>query len=184
MAKYATVTFSMEVSDEERRAATAIRTKFAEFNTRITEFVDFFEILFSSLDQINEGKQLLPIAGVLKKYQFKLKELFNNVIMTLAAALDESSDKIVDTKMSNIRELVIQNMSEVRSLFIDLMGILDNFEDDAFVEKGKDLHEQINKYLEKVQEIVSSELFSHIDFDILGKIRLGSPGFPLFFKRL
>ncbi len=177
------VTFSMEVSQEEKDAATRVRDGFSEFLEHTQEFQDFFQVFFDSIDQVNESKQLLPIAAIIKRYQLKLRELYNNAVRSLGSALHEYGESFSDTKMDSMRDIVIQNMAESRSRFIDLMHAMDSIEDDKFLEDAKELYADINKYLEKVRDTVADEWFGHIDHDILGKIRLSSLNLPLYLPR-
>jgi hypothetical protein len=57
---------------------------------------------------------------------------------------------------------------------------MDDFQADNFLSEAKVSHQQINNYLEKVLVSARDEWISHIDKNILGKIKLASaPDFSL-----
>lgn len=180
--KTANVTFSMEVSPEEQAAATGVREKLSEFVDHLEEFQEFFSIFFESIDELTSGEELLPIAGVFKKYQLKLRELYNNMIRSMASAIHAYQQIFQDAEMDEMQEIALQNVAESREQFIELMQRMDNFNDDEFITDAKELYEQINKYLDRARETVTDEWFGHIDHDILGKIRLSHQEFPLFIR--
>lgn len=178
--KIAEVTFSMEVTPEEQASATHVRVQLKEFIVHLEEFQEFFDIFFESIDELESGKELIPIASVLKKYQIKLREMYNNIIRSMAAAIHAYQNIFTDSEMDAMQDIVLQNVAASRDSFIELMQQMDNFDEDDFIEDAKESYEQINKYLEKAQETVTNEWFGHIDHDILGKIRLSNRNFPLF----
>ena len=177
------VTFSMEVTEEEKKAALRVRELFSEFLGHLDDFQEFFQIFFESIDLVDDSKKLLSILPEIKRYQIKLRELFNNLIRALGSAIHECSQNFSDTKTGSMQEIVVENMGAARADFIELMQAMDQLDSEDFLENGKELYDQINKYLEKIQETISGEWFGHIDQDILGKIKLSSPTLPLFFRK-
>jgi F0F1-type ATP synthase delta subunit len=59
---------------------------------------------------------------------------------------------------------------------------MSDFHEEDFIPKGKEKFDQINKTLQKVLDTVNGEWISHIDKNILGKIKLSSNDFSLVRK--
>lgn len=180
MLKKSDVDFSVPVSDGEKARAAELRTKIKDFCEHVEKFKSFSDVLIESLNQISSGDQLLPIGSLFKKYQYKLRAHFNNCVKAFSLVLTSYGKLYSESRTDQIRDVIINTFSEARTEFIKLMAIMDDFESDNFLTEAKASHQQINNYLEKVLVSAREEWISHIDKNILGKIKLASaPSFSL-----
>jgi hypothetical protein len=178
MLKKSNVEFSVSVSDSEKERATDLKEKLKEFCDHLDKFKEFFSVLFESLQQIESGKQLIPIGPLLKRYQYKLRAYFNNCVKSFSLVLVAYGKLYSESRTDQIRDVILSTFSEARIEFIKLMGLMDEFDSNDFISEAKASHQQINNYLEKVQVSSQDEWISHIDKNILGRLKLASH-FPL-----
>jgi hypothetical protein len=172
--KKSAVEFSVPVSDGEKERAVALKDRIHDFCDRIKKFKDFFDAFFTSLEQISSGKDLIPIGATLKRYQYKLRSHFNNCVKTLSLVLVSYRSLYSESRTDQIRDVMMNTFSEARLKFIELMSLMDDFDSDNFIAGAKENYQQINNYMEKVLASCQEEWISHIDKNILGKLKLAS----------
>lgn len=170
--KKSAVEFSVPVSDSEKERAGELKKRLEDFCDRILKFREFFDAFFTSLEQISSGKDLIPIGATLKKYQYRLRKHFNNCIKALSLVLVSYRGLYSESRTDQIRDVVMNTVSEARLKFIELMRIMDEFDSDNFIAESKENYQQINNYMEKVLASCQEEWISHIDKNILGKLKL------------
>lgn len=164
----------MSVSDSEKERASELKDKLKEFCDHLDKFKEFFLVLLESLDQIETGSQLIPIGSLLKRYQYKLRSYFNNCVKSFSLVLVAYGKLYSESRTDQIRDVILSTFSEARTEFIKLMGKMDDFASDDFVSEAKASYQQINNYLEKIQVSSQDEWISHIDKNILGRLKLAS----------
>jgi hypothetical protein len=174
MRKNSNVEFSVPVSEGEKARATDLRDRIKDFCEHIEKFNEFSEVLTESLDQITSGDQLIPIGALFKKYQYKLRAHFNNCVKSFSLVLVSYGKLYSESRTDQIRDVILSTFSEARTEFINLMSIMDDFDAESFVADAKASQQQINNYLEKVLVSARDEWISHIDKNILGKLKLAS----------
>lgn len=174
MRKNSNVDFSVPVSDGEKARAEELRARLKEFCEYIEKFKTFFDVLAESLEQIESGEQLLQIGALFKKYQYKLRSHFNNCVKSFSLVLVSYGKLYSESRTDQIRDVIINAFSEARTEFINLMRTMDDVESDGFLSEAKASQKQINNYLEKVLVSAREEWISHIDKNILGKLKLAS----------
>lgn len=174
MRKNSNVDFSVPVSDGEKTRAEDLRTKIKDFCEHVERFKSFSDVLAESLEQVESGKQLVAIGSLFKKYQYKLRSHFNNCVKAFSLVLVAYGKLYSESRTDQIRDVIINAFSEARTEFINLMKIMDDLDSDSFLPEAKASHQQINNYLEKVLVSAREEWISHIDKNILGKLKLAS----------
>jgi len=174
--------FVVPVSTAEKARAFALREKITDFVKYVSEFQEFFQAFFESLEKIQTPDQLIPIGNLLVRYKYKLREKFNSCIKSLSLVVVAYRDLFQESKADSIRDVVVALFSEIRSDFIELMWLMSDYSADDFILKGKEKYDEINKTLEKVLDTCQGEWISHIDKNVLGKIKLSKVEFSLVRK--
>lgn len=174
MRKNSNVDFSIPVSDGEKARAEDLRARIKEFCEHVEKFKSFSDVLRESLDQIESGMQLVAIGSLFKKYQYKLRSHFNNCVKAFSLVLVAYGKLYSESRTDQIRDVIINAFSEARTEFIGLMKTMDDPESDNFLAEAKASQQQINNYLEKVLVSAREEWISHIDKNMLGKLKLAS----------
>lgn len=181
--KTADPTFSTKVSPEEKEAAKEVRVLFEKFlkaqDAASVHLSTFFEELKNTKDTSNIKK----ISPVLKRYIQKYRDLCNEYIKSLEDAVQYTAQAFKDADMNNIRDLIVESVRDIRNNSKDLISEFSNIENDDFIKNIEDIYEKISKRLEQLDETVSEELFGHIDYNVLGKIRLSFNEVPLSIKQ-
>jgi len=173
---------SLPVTDKEKQNARAIRNGFENVLRKQDGFIDYLNVLFDQLDVLDEKAGLGSISPLLKRYEHKMRKVFNSYINSLSNAVSVYERNFSDSELDNIRDLIIENVRNMRQEVIDLLVLMKDVSDSEFVPEAKKSYEGILNAAEQIENTIRDEWFSHIDYDILGKIRLGS-NIPLYIKR-
>lgn len=181
--KKADPTFSTKVSPEEKKAAKEVRALFEEFLKTQENLTSHLTALMDGLNNTKDTSNIQKISPLLKRYIHKYRDLCNEYIVSLEKAVQYTAGTFKDADMNNIRDLVVESVRDIRNNSKELIAEFSNIENDDFVKKVKDIGEKITKRLEQLEETVSEELFGHIDYNILGKIRLSFNEVPLSIKQ-
>jgi len=180
--KTAEPAFSLPVSNHEKKIAEKIRKEFEDLLKELEKFSRYLLVFFDNADDLEGTEDLSSLAPLVKKYEVKLKNRFNAFTDKLEKGLTNYNDGFADTELDNIRDLIIENTKNMRKGIIDLLKHFNKVEDPEFLKEAKDAYAVINKSIEQLEFIIKDELFTHIDFDILGRIRLGVSQAPLCIK--
>ena len=180
--KYADPTFSTKVSPEEQAAAKELRKLFQEFNKKQDVLEKYLSTFFDNLKLVQDPSNIVKISPILKLYTIEYRKVFNKYIASLEKAIQYAATNFKDSDMNNIRDLVVESVKDIRNNSIEMLDFFNNVSEQDFVKNIQGSYDKIKARLERVQETVSDELFGHIDYNILGKIRLSFNQIPLSIK--
>lgn len=181
--KLADPTFSSKVSPEEKDAALKVRALFSDFIKAQEALESHLDTFFEELKNTKDTANIQKISPLLKRYIHKYRDLFNEYVSKLEVAVQYAATNFKDSDMNNIRDLIVESVRDIRNNSKDLMVEFNSIDSSDFVEKIQKLYEKINGRIEKLDQTVSEELFGHIDYNILGKIRLSFNEVPLSIKQ-
>jgi hypothetical protein len=168
------IVFTHDIPPEEKAGAERIRDSLSEFLDNQNKLMDFLAVLFDSLDELTNPSQLVKIAPLLKRYEQRLRSVFNNYIKALGVALSTYKENLQDLELDNLRDLLVEHAKELRNHMIDLISHMDDTDNPGYVADLKKYYNSIKNSTDKIYGIVKEEWYGHIDYDILGKIRLSS----------
>lgn len=181
--KLADPTFNTKVSPEEKEAAKKVRILFEEFLKTQDAVSTHLDVFFEKLAEIKDTSNMQKISPVLRKYIQKYRDLCNEYIVALEKAVQFAACNFKDTDMNNIRDLIVESVRDIRNNSKDLIIAFSSIDSDQFVKNIQEIYEKIKKRMEQLEETISEELFGHIDYNILGKIRLSFTDIPLSIKQ-
>ena len=182
MRKKANPTFSSPVSDEEKEHARAVRKLFTEVLNSQKVLHTHLDVFSKELEKLQDTSGMSKIAPLLRRYSHKFRDLCNEYIKTLEGAVQSTADHFKDADMSNLRDLIVESVRDIRDNAKLFIAEFRHVEDEKFVDNIKGLIDKIVQRLEQIESSISDELFAHIDFNILGKIRLSYHDLPLSTK--
>lgn len=165
--------FSIPVSEKEKTQAEEIRSKFENVLRKQQALVDYLNVFFDELDDLNSSVGLENISPLVKRYEHKLKKIFNVYIKSLSDALKSYEESFSNIELDETRDLIIENVRNMRQEVIDLIVLFKDISSDQFTQESKEKHNNVLQASEQIEKIIREEWFRHIDYDILGKIKLG-----------
>jgi hypothetical protein len=171
--------FSLPVSKEEKKIAEELRKEFLTLLKELEKFSRYLLVFFDRIDDLADTENLHSLGPLMKKYERKLKKKFNDFLQALEEGLAHYNDSFADTELDNIRDLIIEHAKSMRKSLLTLLDLFDRVGDPEFIQSAKTAYEGIAKSIEQLEFVIREELFDHIDYDILGRIRLGSSQLPL-----
>ena len=180
--KIAQPAYSLPVSNYEKQIAEKIRSDFKSMLQELDRLSRYLLVFFDNVDDLPSNEDLTSLTPLMKKYEVKLKNRFNSFTTKLEEGFAHYNDGFADTKLDNIRDLIIETTKVMREGVVSLLKAFNKVEDPEFLTEAKTAYELIDKNIQQLFFIVQEELFSHIDLDILGRIRLGISQVPLTIK--
>ena len=171
--------FSVPVSNGERKLATKLRDSFEKLLAELDSFHRFLDIFFNHVEDMDSNTELKSLGPLVSRYSHKLKAKFNEFMNELEKALINYQTGFVDTKLDNIKDLIIENIKNMRSSLIELLKRFRKLDEPEFIRESRNSYESLLVCMSQMNTIVKEELFNHIDYNILGRIRLGLMEAPL-----
>lgn len=164
---------TVPISDAEKSIAIKVKDSFGVALNDLLTAVDIVTDLRDAVvseqptpDDINKKYKLL-----FKKYKHDIIEGFNSALIKVKSALELLSE-IIDPDMMRLREIIITEVGELSDGAEKIMDTLDESEKDDFIKKIEYIATQMEKRERSVIEVIETQLFGHIDHDILGRMKI------------
>ena len=106
-----------------------------------------------------------------KQYKAVIMESFNKSLVKMKSSLELMAG-ILDPDMMRLREIIIAEVSELSDGAEAIMDALDESDKDDFIKKIEYVTNQMEKRERSVTEAIESQLFGHIDHNILGRMKI------------
>lgn len=171
--KRSNVINSIEISDEEKAQAVITRKKFELMLDSMSDAFEHLNTVNGALAEVQDPTELTPLRKLFKQYKRQTQKLFNEFIDSLEIALIESNKTVSDSEMERIQDTIVAEIREIRDGAEKLLILMREPDDVGFVKSFTGIMERLNIRRDSMGDLVSDSLFSHLDFDILSKIRLG-----------
>lgn len=167
--------FTTDVPDGEKAIAKQVKKDFKDL---LDSLDDALKLIYDFKDAVLEehpSKEDLnnSYKGRVIRYKRKLVEAFNGVLEGLKKTVN-SLQGIMDPEMLNLRALI---MAEFDELSDGVEGVLDLFKDmnsDGFTKELERLCTQLKSRKTSISGIIDNQLMSHLENDILGKMKISS----------
>lgn len=182
MLKVSVPVYSVNITEDEKKQAATTRDNFKHLLKFMEDAFEHLYILDNALEGIGDTKNFISLGKLFSQYKRKTQKLFNVFIKHLEQALIELNNTISDSEMERIRDVIVSEVREIRDGVLDLLDLLDNPEDKTFIQDFRSTVERVGRRADSLREVITDQLFSHIDHDIMGQIRLGHQA-PLSIKR-
>lgn len=165
--------FRIPVSDTEKENAKIVRNTFESTLSARKALMDFLGLFFDNLEELDANGGIPKISTVLVKFTYKSKKKFNDFLRLFGQSIHSYESSFSDSDMDDILDLLIDNVQSTREFFIELVDIMGDLENDSFVAESSNKYNTLLELHESFTDIMTNQLLSHIDYDILGKIKIG-----------
>lgn len=166
--------YSIEISDAEREQAAQTRKDFESLTEIMNEAFEHLFILSDALNGVTETSQFVSMSKLFLRYTRKIRKLFNNFIKQLEKCLLALNKTVTDARMVKIRDTIVGEVREIRDGILEVLDILNEPDSKDFVQNFRTIVERLGQRSDSLEEVITDQLFSHLDEDILGHIRLGT----------
>lgn len=173
MIRYSSPIYSIEISDEECQQAQATRVAFEDMLEKQEAAFEHLRLLSDSLTGAADSSVFLSMAKLFVQYRRKTKKLFNEFITQLEESLKALNETLSDSHMEKIRDTILNEVREIRDGVIEILEYLERPHEKTFIQDFTSTAKRLIERGEALNEIVTDELFGHLDEDILGELRLG-----------
>lgn len=171
--KRSSVIKTIEISDEEKAQAILTRKKFENLMDCLEDSFEHLNGVNGALAEVDDSSQLEPLRKLFKQYRRRTQTVFNELIDKLEEALLEMNKTVSDSEMERIQDMVVAEIGEIRDGVEKLLVLLKEPQEPRFVENFTKIVERLNARKLSLVDIIQEGLYSHIDYDILSRVRLG-----------
>jgi len=164
---------TMQVSERERSLA---KTAKKEFKAILEDLDNALKVIYDLRDAIVQqrpSKEDLEsqYRGRLLRYRKKITNVFNKLLMRFKNAVQSLND-ITDPDMANLKKIMVSEFDELSDGVESVLKLLDEPGREGFTKELERLCTQMQRRSTSISEIIDNRLFSHIDSDILGKLKV------------
>lgn len=165
----------LEVTERERESAKAIKQNFKEILKDLDKSLDVIYDLRDALVGERPSKEDLGnrFHGRLLRYRSKITKTFNALLEKLKKGL-ESLQEVMDPEMIKLRGLLVAEFDEMSDGIEALLDLLKNSDKEGFTQNLERLCTQMQKRRQSISGVIDSQLFNHLEHDILGKLKISN----------
>lgn len=180
---YSGPAFNIPVSEEEKALAKQVRDSLSLVLKKQDKFFKYLDVFFGNLEKLKSTTGLAKISPIIKQYEHKMKKIFNSYINEFSKSLSAYQKSFSDdSEMDEIRDLIIENVRNMRKSVIELLLLMKDVSEENFPSEALKVYNDLKNVKDKLENLIRDEWFGKIDYDILGQIRLGTLELPLSIK--
>jgi len=170
----------LDITDDERAVASQIKEEFRgilkKLDTAVHVIVDLRDAIVEQRPKKDElNGKLRPR---LLRYRRKIRKVFNDFLTAVKSSL-EKLPKVSDPEMIKLREIIIAEIGELSDGAEAMMDLLNETDRESFTKTLEQLTSQMEKRQKSIVDVIDSQLFNHIDHDILGKYKISKMRFRI-----
>ncbi|HEC63734.1 MAG TPA: hypothetical protein ENI23_00405 [bacterium] len=171
---------TLVVSDAEQAVAKTVKEEFKKILRKLDKAIKTVTDLRDAIVEQRPDKDELKnkYLGRLLRYRRKVRDMFNDFLSDMKVSLEKLS-KISDPDMVKLREIIIAEVGELSDGAEAILDLLDEVDREGFTKTLEQLAVQMEKRQRSIVEVIDSQLFNHIDHDILGKLKISELQFRI-----
>jgi uncharacterized phage infection (PIP) family protein YhgE len=166
--------YSVEISEDEKLQAQETRNAFESLSEHLDESFDKLKIVRELLEQFKDPSHFAHMRDLFIRYKQAVINEFNEFLDSLTNSLTKMNKTLSDSEMQNITDTIVAEADELRDGVEELAEHLDEPDSPDFLKNFKETYDRLDQRRNSLHEIITDHLFEHIDYDILGRIKLGS----------
>ena len=171
---------NLVVTDRERAIAKQIKAGFKQLVDKLDDSVKSIQDLRDAILEQRPSKEDLKsrYSGRLLRYRRKIRDIFNEFLSGVKSSLEALSE-ISDPDMIRLREIIVAEIDELSDGVESIMDVLKEVDREGFTKTVEQLAAQIEKRQKSIIDVIENQLYSHIDHDILGRMKISDMQFRI-----
>ncbi len=171
---------SLDVTDAERVAAKEAKDDFKEILKKLEKSVKSIIDLKNAITEQHPTQEELTkkYRGRLLRYRRKIQSVFNDFLLSTKNALEKLT-RISDPDMLRLREILAAEVGELSDGAEAVLDLLKEPDREGFTVTLERISAQLEKRQRSVKDVIDTQLFGHLDHDILGKMRISQLRFNM-----
>lgn len=170
----------LDITNAERAIAKQLKEDFKtilkKLDTAVRVIVDLRDAIVEQRPKKEElNEKLRPR---LLRYRRKIRNVFNEFLTDVKNSLEKLA-KVSDPEMIKLREIIIAEIGELSDGAEAMMDLLSETDRESFTKTLETLASQMEKRQKSIIDVIDSQLFNHIDHDILGKMKISEMRFRI-----
>jgi hypothetical protein len=170
---------TLEISQQERLIAKNLKKEFKQILRELEDAITVIIDLKEAITEQRPSKDDLAnkYRGRLLRYRRKIISIFNVFLSHLKKTLEmisttKGENTIGDPELSNLKGIIMTEVGELSDGASAILDILDEVGREGFTKALELVCAQMEKRQKSIREIIDNQLFSHIDNNILGRMKI------------
>jgi len=171
---------TLDVTQSEKERAKLVKSEFKVILNELDAAIKVVDDFRLSISQQKPSKADLEnnYRGRILRYKSKIRVAFNHFLSHTKKAL-ELLNNISDPEMIRLREILIAEINELSDGAEALLDLLTETDRERFTNTLEQLCGQMQKRKKSIYDVIDSQLFNHIDHDILGRMKISELAFRI-----
>lgn len=171
---------TLDISPGEREIALKVKKNFVKSLDHLDAAIKVIVTLKDSIAAQRPSKKDIAnkYKGKLIRYRKKIKEAFNTFLVGIRDNIEMIAE-ISDPEMIKLREVLISELNELSDGAEAIMALLTEPDKEGFTKTLEQITNQMLKRQKSIKDVIDSQFVSHIDQDILGKMKLSNIRFNI-----
>ena len=116
--------------------------------------------------------------GKLLRYRRKIVSAFNDFLFSVKDIIEKLA-VITDPDMMRLKQVLVAEINELSDGATAVMDLLQEPNRDGFSDSLERITAQVEKRVKSIKDVLDSQLVGHIDYDILGKLKISNIRFRI-----
>lgn len=171
---------TLSVTDAERSTAKQVKTNFDDIIKKLDKSVRSVTEFRDALIAQHPSQQDLvgKYKGRFLRYRRKIQTAFNDFLTSVKTSL-ELLDQISDPDMLRLREILGAEIAELSEGCKAVLDLLKETDKKDFTKTLERIAAQLEKRQRSIEDVITSQLYSHLNHDILGRMRISEMRFKI-----
>lgn len=171
---------SVDITPKERSIAKEVKAEFKISMKELEKAINTVLDLRDALVEERPSKDILKnkYRGRLVRYRTKIRDAFN-VFLTHFRDTLQMMEEISDPEMERLREILVAEIGELSDGVEAILDLLKESDRETFTQTLEGIAAQLEKRQKSISDVIDSQLFNHIEHDILGKMKVSELQFNI-----
>jgi hypothetical protein len=171
---------NVDITPKERVIAKQVKAEFKIILKEMEKAINIVMDLRDALVEERPSKDILKskYRGRLVRYRSKIRNTFNVFLAHVRDTL-HTMDDISDPEMDRLREILIAEIEELSDGVEAMLDLLKESDRESFTQTLEGIAAQLEKRQKSITDVIDSQLFNHIEHDILGKVKVSELQFNI-----
>ena len=171
---------NLQITDSERAIAKEVKEEVKGILKKLDKATKVILDLKDAIIQQRPSKDDLSnkFRGRFLRYGRKITENFNEFLIAIRTTIEKLAE-ITDPDMMRLKEILVAEVGELSDGVEAILDLLKEPDKEGFTQTLERIAAQIEKRQKSIKDVLDSQLLSHIDQDILGKMKIGDMQFRI-----
>ena len=174
MIKIAEPIYSIKIVDSEKQQAKKVRDCAKTVVSQLDHCTDQLDQFSSILTEIVDSNDIKQLRKEMFAFKHKIADDLNEFLTAVQICLNEWGKMITDDSLDSMKKSFVEQVRKVRDAALEFLEKMRDPEATDFLQTMPEIVKNITTTKKGLESVVETQLFTKIDRDILGKLKIGT----------